>query len=91
MKYTAYVSNAQGSTNISHYSFQVEIHIYIIVSGLYTESHGIIANAMYDPVLDDYFTTRNGETRWWNGGEPIWITAVKAGLTSGRHGAIGFS
>ena len=57
-----------------------------IATGLYTENHGIIANSFYDYELEDRISfgtpesTPNDE-RWW-GGEPIWITAEKQGLTS---------
>lgn len=56
---------------------------YTMVTGLYTESHGILANAMYDPKFDAHFTKKSKETRWWDDGEPIWITAVKQGKKAG--------
>ncbi|XP_012942288.1 ectonucleotide pyrophosphatase/phosphodiesterase family member 5 [Aplysia californica] len=56
---------------------------YTLATGLYTESHGIVANHMYDPDFDAFFNPGNSEPRWWDGGEPIWITAVKAGLKAG--------
>lgn len=56
---------------------------YTIVTGLYPENHGIVANTMYDPVFDATFSLGNREEvqngRWW-GGEPIWVTAEKQGL-----------
>jgi predicted AlkP superfamily pyrophosphatase or phosphodiesterase len=56
---------------------------YSIVTGLYPENHGIIANTMYDPEFDATFSLGNREEvqngRWW-GGEPIWVTAEKQGL-----------
>lgn len=58
---------------------------YTLVTGLYPESHGIVLNKFYDPEFDATFTLRNGsprEGRWW-GGEPLWVTAVKAGVRSG--------
>lgn len=56
-----------------------------IATGLYVENHGIIANSFYDYELEARFSygpvgTPNDE-RWW-GGEPIWITAEKAGKTA---------
>ncbi|MCK4579175.1 MAG: alkaline phosphatase family protein [Candidatus Marinimicrobia bacterium] len=58
---------------------------YSIVTGLYPENHGIISNTMYDPVMDDTFALSIKEavtdSRWW-GGEPIWVTAEKQGLTA---------
>ncbi|GFR75176.1 ectonucleotide pyrophosphatase/phosphodiesterase family member 5 [Elysia marginata] len=58
---------------------------YTIATGLFTESHGIIGNHMYDPVFDSTFHKTNVEPRWWEGGEPIWITATKAGLKAGVY------
>lgn len=53
---------------------------YSIVTGLYTENTGIIANNMYDPEMDASFSLGNREAvmdpRWYEG-EPIWITAEK--------------
>lgn len=58
---------------------------YTLVTGLYTENHGIIANRFYDEKLDTRFSfgpvDSPNDERWW-GGEPIWITAEKQGLTS---------
>lgn len=58
---------------------------YTIVTGLYTENHGIIANSFYDDSLDARFRfgpiDSPNDERWW-GGEPIWITAERQGLTS---------
>ena len=50
--------------------------------GLYEESHGVVGNMMYDPTYDEYFTMSSKETKWWNEGEPIWVTARKHGLRS---------
>lgn len=55
-----------------------------IVTGLYPENHGIIANRIYDDVADEYYTLRNGavkQSKWYQG-EPIWITAEKQGVKS---------
>lgn len=57
-----------------------------IVTGLYTENHGIIANSFFDYDLDARFSygppdeNVNGED-WW-GGEPIWVTAEKQNKTA---------
>ncbi|KIK97779.1 hypothetical protein PAXRUDRAFT_824602 [Paxillus rubicundulus Ve08.2h10] len=53
-------------------------------TGLYAESHGIIANDFYDPQSQSVFVnTRPGasESRWWFG-EPLWETTERAGLRS---------
>lgn len=57
---------------------------YTIVTGLYPEHHGIVANTMEDPTLGRFVTSdtlavRNGA--WW-GGEPIWTTAERQGVRS---------
>ena len=55
---------------------------YTIVTGLYPAHHGIIANNMWDDSLHAQFKMSDREqvrdARWW-GGEPIWVTAQKAG------------
>ena len=47
---------------------------YTLVTGLHPESHGIVSNVFYDPVLDDtfYYTdiSSSGQAKWW-GGEPV--------------------
>ncbi|KAI9311575.1 alkaline-phosphatase-like protein [Dichotomocladium elegans] len=51
-----------------------------LVTGLYPESHGIVGNYFYDPVLNDSFDYHHPEASWnkkWWGGEPIWNTAVR--------------
>ncbi|ESO94265.1 hypothetical protein LOTGIDRAFT_118461 [Lottia gigantea] len=58
---------------------------YSIATGLYEENHGIVANEMYDPVFDANFTMANHEPRWWEGGEPIWITATKQSVKSATY------
>ncbi|XP_028391662.1 bis(5'-adenosyl)-triphosphatase ENPP4-like [Dendronephthya gigantea] len=46
---------------------------YSMVTGLYPESHGIISQTMFDPILNRVF---NSETReepeWWSNVHPIW-------------------
>ena len=49
------------------------------------ESHGIIGNQMYDPVFNEKFRLSNTESKWWNGGEPIWVTARKHNLKSATY------
>lgn len=61
---------------------------YTIVTGLYPEDHGIVANNMYDPNLHESFSLGNdsaiADSSWW-GGEPIWVTAEKHGLISATY------
>ena len=58
-----------------------------LVTGLYPDHHGIVANTMYDPArpgVKFYYKEPEGlEPFWWAGAEPIWITAEKAGIRSG--------
>lgn len=60
---------------------------YSLVTGLYAETHGIVANEMYDPVLNRSFSMETDsvyESRWWEEAVPLWVTIQKAG---GRSGA----
>jgi predicted AlkP superfamily pyrophosphatase or phosphodiesterase len=52
---------------------------YTLVTGLHPDHHGIVGNAFNDPLLGR-FSMQRTETGWWDQGEPIWITAEKAGL-----------
>lgn len=56
-----------------------------IVTGLYVENHGMIANSFYDYKLDEQFSygppEGQNDERWW-GGEPIWTTVEKQGKTA---------
>ena len=58
---------------------------YTLVTGLYPESHGIVANSFYDPDLDDYFSYTNQEdlkeSKWWQA-EPIWNAVQRFGMKS---------
>ena len=61
---------------------------YTIVTGLYPEHHGIVANNFYDPLFDASFILSDSETlfRWpWWEGEPIWVTAERQGLTTATY------
>ncbi len=67
---------------------------YTIVTGLYPESHGIVANEFHDPTLkDDFFYTnlnKSIDSKWWKG-EPIWVTTVKQKQKSGVSMWVGSS
>lgn len=59
-----------------------------LITGLTTESTGIIANEMYDPVLNEtysLYTGANIRNGAWYGGEPFWATVQKAGWKSGTY------
>ena len=55
---------------------------YTIVTGLYPGHHGVVANAVKDPATGRRLTMSNAkevqDPMWW-GGEPIWVTAQRAG------------
>lgn len=65
-------------------SFTFPSH-YSIVTGLGPARHGIVANRMYDPQTGRTFSLSNNaevaSSLWW-GGEPIWVTAERQGLTA---------
>ena len=56
---------------------------YTIVTGLYPEHHGIVANTFYDPArketysLTDPKTTGDGS---WYAGTPLWVLAEQQGM-----------
>lgn len=58
-----------------------------LVTGLYAETHGIVANEMYDPILNQSFSMETDsiyDSRWWEEAVPLWVSVQKAG---GRSGA----
>jgi predicted AlkP superfamily pyrophosphatase or phosphodiesterase len=57
---------------------------YTLVTGLYPDHHGIVANTIVDPAFPETFTMSADtarDSRWW-GGEPIWVTANRQGRKS---------
>ncbi|KAG8420662.1 hypothetical protein J3459_010878 [Metarhizium acridum] len=61
---------------------------YTLATGLYPESHGIVANKFWDPDLNAEFhhtdPARSLDPKWW-GGEPFWVTAEKQGIRAAVH------
>jgi predicted AlkP superfamily pyrophosphatase or phosphodiesterase len=61
---------------------------YSIVTGLYAEHHGIVANSFYDPArhagfkLADSNAVRDGS---WYRGEPLWVTAERQGMVTASY------
>ena len=59
---------------------------YTIITGLYPESHGIIANNFYSPELKKVFNfaehSASQDERWWQHGQPIWETVSRNGYIS---------
>ncbi|KAK2879163.1 hypothetical protein QQF64_010688 [Cirrhinus molitorella] len=53
---------------------------YSLVTGLYAESHGILASIMYDPVTKKNFSIQNDrDPFWWNEATPIWVSVEQSG------------
>jgi len=56
-----------------------------LMTGLYAESHGIVANNFWDPRSKSEFHYNRVESCWnssWWYGEPMWETAERAGIIS---------
>lgn len=58
---------------------------YTLVTGLRPDHHGIVENNMEDPAIPGVvFKMSNAQAvvdrRWWDEGEPLWVTAEKAGV-----------
>jgi ectonucleotide pyrophosphatase/phosphodiesterase family protein 5 len=56
---------------------------YTLVTGMRPDHHGIVDNNMEDAGLGKFSLGNRdavGNGRWWDGAEPIWVTAEKAGI-----------
>lgn len=56
---------------------------YTIVTGLYPEHHGIVANSFYDPVRKETYSYHDVKTvgdGTWYGGTPLWVLAEQQGM-----------
>uniref|UniRef100_A0A8D0L2F8 Ectonucleotide pyrophosphatase/phosphodiesterase family member 5 n=1 Tax=Sphenodon punctatus TaxID=8508 RepID=A0A8D0L2F8_SPHPU len=59
---------------------------YTMVTGLYAETHGVVANEMYDPILNQTFSMNHLDiynSRFWEEACPIWVTNQMEGHRSG--------
>ena len=58
---------------------------YTLVTGLYPEHHGIVANSFYDPARKQRYSysdpASNADGSWY-GGTPLWVLAEKQGMRS---------
>ncbi|KAK3738837.1 hypothetical protein QZH41_004370 [Actinostola sp. cb2023] len=65
------------------------------LTGLYPESHGIVSNKFWDPVLKEKFIFEydcsNFDPKFWSEAEPIWLTLQKQGIDTGMYFWPGFS
>lgn len=58
---------------------------YTLVTGLHPDRHGVVNNTMQDAELGRFTLGTAAavtDRRWWDGGEPIWVTAERAGLVT---------
>jgi predicted AlkP superfamily pyrophosphatase or phosphodiesterase len=56
---------------------------YAIVTGLYPDHHGIVANSFYDPARKETYSYTNPKTREdgsWYSGTPLWVLAEQQGM-----------
>jgi predicted AlkP superfamily pyrophosphatase or phosphodiesterase len=58
---------------------------YTLVTGLRPDHHGITDNTLYDPARPDVKFSMGARDQvqdafWWDDGEPVWVTAERAGL-----------
>jgi predicted AlkP superfamily pyrophosphatase or phosphodiesterase len=56
---------------------------YTIVTGLYPEHHGIVANTFYDPARQESYSYSNPKTTGdgsWYSGTPLWVLAEQQGM-----------
>ncbi|KAL9056584.1 MAG: hypothetical protein Q9162_002867 [Coniocarpon cinnabarinum] len=61
---------------------------YTMVTGLYPESHGIVANTFWDDRFREEFVYTNKahsmQSKWWNQ-NPLWETAERQGVPAAIH------
>jgi alkaline phosphatase D len=56
-----------------------------IVTGLYPEHHGIVANSFWDPTREEtyvYSQTKSNSDGSWYSGTPLWVLAEQQGMRS---------
>lgn len=58
---------------------------YTLITGLYPEHHGIVANNFYDEQRKEYYASSDAKTSSdgsWYGGIPLWVLAEQQGMRS---------
>ena len=60
------------------------------MTGVYPGYHGVVANTIYDPSADIKVSLQrdfplNGQERWWNRSDPIWVVAKNNGLKTAAY------
>ncbi|XP_073227398.1 bis(5'-adenosyl)-triphosphatase ENPP4-like [Porites lutea] len=60
-----------------------------LLTGLYSENHGIVANKFWDPVYEEIFIfgfdCSNFDPKFYNNSEPLWLTVQKQGGRSASY------
>ena len=60
-----------------------------LLTGLYSENHGIVANTFWDPVYEEMFIfgfdCSNFDPKFYNNSEPLWLTVQKQGGRSASY------
>jgi predicted AlkP superfamily pyrophosphatase or phosphodiesterase len=58
---------------------------YSMATGLTPGQHGITINSFFDPIRKATFLRTSANEGSWFGGEPIWVTAQRAGLKTAAY------
>ena len=61
---------------------------YTLATGLYPGHHGIVGNAFFDPARRAWYRLNDPKAvqdSSWYSGEPLWVTAERAGVKSGVY------
>jgi predicted AlkP superfamily pyrophosphatase or phosphodiesterase len=58
---------------------------YSMATGLTPGEHGIVVNSFFDAKLGEMFLRRSASEGKWFGGEPIWVTAERAGVRTAAY------
>jgi len=62
---------------------------YSVATGCHPGTHGVVANNMWDPVRDAEFSLGDRDAvsdgYWYDGCEPIWVTAEEQGLIAATY------
>jgi len=65
---------------------------FTMITGLFEETHGIVANTIYDPTFNESVTIVGmNDTKWWSQNpwtQPIWITNQLATNSSSRRSGV---
>jgi len=58
---------------------------YSMATGLTPGEHGIVVNSFFDPARGAMFLRTSASDGSWFGGEPIWVTAERAGIKTAAY------